>query len=217
MQYEYRFSGCYVSDIALNPDGTGAAVSGIWAKDGALVSLIYLLDFSREEPVAVLECSENLILDVFYSQDGAVFAVGDTGVSVIQSGDASKVDYTFDGYSLAGYSLYGNRAALALQAYDTGGTGKLVVLDNTGSVFAELSTGDNITGISLFGDTLAVLTDGQVKGYSVNALRNRDTTVSGTEAPFGTLDAGSDARAIALSDESTVYVLGISQIRSLHF
>lgn len=217
VQYEYRFSGCYVSDIALNPDGTGAAVSGIWAKDGALVSLIYLLDFSREEPVAVLECSENLILDVFYSQDGAVFAVGDTGVSVIQSGDASKVDYTFDGYSLAGYSLYGNRAALALQAYDTGGTGKLVVLDNTGSIFAELSTGDNITGISLFGDTLAVLTDGQVKGYSVNALRNRDTTVSGTEAPFGTLDAGSDARAIALSDESTVYVLGISQIRSLHF
>ena len=107
--------------------------------------------------MAVLECSENLILDVFYSQDGAVFAVGDTGVSVIQSGDASKVDYTFDGYSLAGYSLYGNRAALALQAYDTGGTGKLVVLDNTGSVFAELSTGDNITGISLFGDTLAVL------------------------------------------------------------
>ena len=34
---------------------------------------------------------------------------------------------------------------------------------------------------------------------------------------FSTAEAGSDARGIALADEATVYVLGVSQIRQARF
>jgi len=61
VQYKYDFSEYYVTDVSLNHDGTRAAVSAMTAKDGGLVSAVYIFDLSIPTPIAVLTYSEALI------------------------------------------------------------------------------------------------------------------------------------------------------------
>ena len=46
--YGYSFAEYYVSCVSVNSNGTRAALSGISAKDGGLISVIYILDFSQK-------------------------------------------------------------------------------------------------------------------------------------------------------------------------
>lgn len=214
-QYKYSFSGYYVTGIALNHDATGAAVTAISAENGGIISAVYLFDFTKETPTAVLTYPDTLITGVEYSDNGTVVAVGDNMASVIHSSTGAKVDYAYQNRQLSGYSIHGDYAALALEPYDSASTNQIVILDSAGNVFASLDTTEKAISISLLGDTVATLHQGKVMAYSVNAMRNQDTSAGTAVTAFSAQDAGSDAKALALCDESSAYVLGISEIRYL--
>ena len=135
--------------------------------------------------------------------------------SIINSSTGTKVDYPYSDRQLSGYSIDGDYVALALEPYDSASTNQIVILDQTGNVFASLDITEKATSISLLGDTVATLQRGTVIAYSVNAMRNQDTSSGTGVTAFSTQDAGTDAKAVALCDESSVYVLGISEIRYL--
>ena len=54
LQYNYKFADTYISAIALNRDGTRGAVASVTSKSGELLSRITVLDFSKEEPLYIL-------------------------------------------------------------------------------------------------------------------------------------------------------------------
>ena len=79
-----------------------------------------------------------------------------------------------------------------------------MVLDNNGESIFSVENPKNIMSVSLYGDTVAFLSSGTVYSYSINAQ-----TIIAQE------DAGTDAKVIALSDESSAYVLGVTEIRKI--
>ena len=206
VQYKYDFSEYYVTDISLNSDGTRAAVSGITAKDGGIVSAVYIFDFSNPEPIAILTYNEVLMEKVEYMDNGTVAAIGDTTTSMINGTTGEKVDYNYQSRQMTDYAIDRNRVALALTPYDNQSASKLVILDSSASEKCVIESQDKIDAVSLYGDTAVILTGTTIKGYSASSGNS-----------FSTAEAGSDARGIALADEATVYVLGVSQIRQARF
>lgn len=204
--YTYDFSEYYITHISLNRSGTRAAVAGVAAKNGAMVSVVYLFDFASPKPVSQLTYQDNLILSLDYGQNGAIVAVGDRLTSVI-SENGDKTDYSYGSQSYIGSAVDNGRTALLLSPYANADSASLVLLDGKGKQAASVPLGQNAGGISLYGDTVAVLLSDQ----TIHAY-----TASGG-AQKGVSSGGKDARALALRDESSVYVLGFSEIRLEHF
>jgi len=199
----YWFSEYFPTAVALSKDGTKAAVTAVSAKDGGLTSAVYLLDLNSEKTVAPFAVfSEDMMMDVSYCDDGSVVAIGDKLTTVIHSNQSTKTDYDYQGLQLSSYCVDDSRTALSLSPYKNTASGKLVVLDETGKTTVSINFQQKITSVSLYGDTVAVLANGKVQFYSAT-----------TGNPTGSCDAGGDATAIALQDESSVYILGVSEIR----
>ena len=206
VQYKYNFSEYYITDISLNGDGTRAAALGVTAKEGSLTSAVYIFDFSNPEPVAVLTYSEVLLERVEYMANGTVVAIGDTVTGMINGTTGEKVDYQYQSRQMADFAIDRNRVALALTPYDNRSASKLVILDSGATEICVIETQQKMDAVALYGDTAAILCGTEISGYSAS---------SGDL--FGTVQAGPDARSIGLSDEATIYILGISQIRQERF
>ena len=56
--------------------------------------------------------------------------------------------------------------------------------------------------VSIAGNTVAVLGGGVLSGYSIS-----------DGSPAGQAEAGSDGIAVAMRDETSAYILGVSEIR----
>lgn len=203
----YWFSNYYPTAIALSPDGTKAAVTGVSAKDGGLVSAVYLISLDSGKTVQPeTVCDGNLLSDVFWDTDRTVAAVGSTGAVFLDTFSGTKTDYGFAGSQLTAYCSDGGRLALGLMPYEGSQNQKLVVLDKSGNAVYTAKFSEKIRSVSLFGQTAAALSDGKV--YF--------STLSTASGSAHACDAGSDSCAVALKDESSAYVLGISEVRLLN-
>lgn len=203
--FHYWFADYYPTAVALNADGTRAAVTAISAQDGGLTSAIYLLDFSSKEPVQPFAAyTENMMLDVYWSSDGTVTAIGDKMTAIINTTTQTKVNYDYQGMQLTAYTVDSGNTALSLTPYDSASSSRLVVLDGGGKERANVSVPGAVRSVSIYGDTVTALADGKLYAYS-----------AADGAAVGTADAGSDAKAVAQSTESRAYVLGISELRSV--
>lgn len=201
-QYQYDFSEYYVTGVALNKDGTKAAVCAVSAKDGGISSAVYLFDFNNPKPTAMLTYSDNMMISIKYCDDGTIVAVGDKLTSVVKEGTGQKTDYSYQGQQLDAFGVDAGRTVLALLPYKHAAQCKMVVLNNTGNVTASVDIKEKIKSVAIFGDTAAALGDSKVYAFSA---------ASGSS--IGTGDAGGDAKAIAMHNESSVYILGVSEIR----
>jgi hypothetical protein len=201
--YHYWFSDYYPTAVALNHNATKAAVTAISAKDGALVSAVYLLDLSSSQTVEPFASyMENAMLDVSFSENGTVVAVGDKMTAVINTLTKTKTNFDYQGLQLSAYYTDAGRIVLSLSPYKNSGSSRLIVLDKTGKTVVSVNTTENIKSVSLFGETAAAL-----QGSTVNFYSLTDQSLQGS------CNAGADAKAITLQDESSVYILGISEVR----
>ncbi len=204
-QFEYKFSSCYPSAAALNSDATQALVGGLFARDGGLVSCLYLLDLNSSESVEpAAEYEENMLLDAFWYEDGTAAAVGDRLAALVDA-SGRVTEYQYDGRQLAAYAGAGGITALALLPYTDAASGELVLLD-AGGRKAAFSLPEAPDSVALFGNTAAVLAGGTVYAYSI-----------AEGVLLAQAEAGEDAAAIALRDETSAYVLGVSEIRLLEW
>ena len=78
-----------------------------------------------------------------------------------------------------------------------------MLLDSSGSEKRSIPLSGEPDAVSLSGNTVAVLVDGTVYAYSI-----ADGVL------FAQAEAGEDAVSIALANESSVYILGVSEIRT---
>ncbi|MDD5952686.1 MAG: DUF5711 family protein [Oscillospiraceae bacterium] len=215
VQYKYSFSNCYVSDISLSADGSRAAVIGVTANEGALVSEVYLFDFRSETPLTISECPDTLLMAVEYC-DGRALAVGDDRVvSVNESGE--KTEYVYEDKKLSGYDFSGGQILVGLSPYDSATASKLTLINSKAEEVASQPVTGTVLDVSLYGDTMAVLTDEAMSSYSVNAVRNFHGQEGESQSAFHVEEVSNDIKAIALADESSAYLLGISEIQYVDY
>lgn len=207
--YEYWFSDHYPTSVALNGDGTKAAVTTVSARDGLLVSQLYTIDFSvkyEEGAQPNGEYMDNLFVDVFYGSDGTISAVGDRMTVLFHVGSSKTQEYHYGGMQLLAYDALAGRTALSLAPYENSEGSRFVVLNAQGQESIRRELPAQAKSLSLFGDTAAALAGGQATAYSVSAA-----------AEISARDVGQDAAGIALCDESSAYILGISELRMVSF
>ncbi len=204
--YRYYFSEYYVTDLALNHDGTRAAAIGIAASGGAMQSAVYLFDFQAEQPHAQTEpdfvFEGATLYSVHFLVNGRLLVVGDQCASVINPATGEKTDFHYGGRTLVTYGFNAeDGAVLALSASGDGHSCQIVLLDNAGQT-SEFATDVSAESVSRSNNMIAVLSNGVIYGYSTAG------------APQGEWQVGADAKKILLSSPQFAYVLGISELRS---
>ena len=205
-RYRYYFSDYYITNVALNQEGSSVAAIGVTAYEGALRSALYVFDDfenseAKEGPDYIFE--DNLILAVQYLENGNIAVVGDREAYFINPAAGQQVTYSYQQRSLANFDLSDEQMLLALSASNDGRSCDIVLLDETGQVSSEFSTGHKVLSASCYGDRIALLDAGTIYGYS------------STGEETGSWDAGGDAQKILLYSYDSAYVLGISQIREV--
>ncbi len=130
-------------------------------------------------------------------------AVGDTGVFFLNPYSGAKHEYSYSGAKLTAFCADDGRVAVGLMPYENSENQKFLVLNSSGEPVLSRQITGKIRSVSVLGQTAAVLAGGKVTFFSLAAAG--DTVNS--------RNAGNDAYSVALLDESSAYVLGISEVR----
>ncbi len=203
LQFHYLFARDYITAVALNYDGTHGAVCTVGSEKGEMVSRIVVFDFNQAEPVANFETRNNLLLDADWTEGGDLYAVGDSSLLLADSSDYAFTEYSYDGRQLTACLLDQGRAFLSISAYEHAGPSTLLVFHGKDEP-VKVESDRRITALSASGGTVGALVESDAVFYDYS-----------TGAEQGRVDAGSDAKSLALGSESMAYVLGVSEIRTV--
>ncbi len=200
LQYSYKFADTYISAIALNRDGTRGAVASVTSKSGELLSRITVLDFSKEEPLAVYECSGNLVLSLMWSATNRVIAVGDTQ-TLVSNAQFEFDAFDYEGRTVTAVGLAGSRAAVSVSNYAYGGNSTLLIFENNAKP-TEVELPGRAEWISCLGTKAAVMLP--------ESAVSVDLSLGKLEA---NCDITADTKCVAVADEGSLYLLGVREIR----
>ncbi len=202
LQYRYLFSKGYLTAVALDPTGTRGLACTVYAREGQLISQITVLDFSSEEPLAQVEVSGTLLADASWGDGGMLYALGDDALYAAKDSQPDTfTPFSYGGRYLTAYDFGEGRAVLSVSPYEHGGSSTLMAFHGPEAP-VQMDFSGRITDLSLCGSVVGALADGQAVfcDYAV-----------GTQ--LGSVSAGPDAKSLALSNERSAYVLGVSEIR----
>ncbi len=208
IRYSYSFSECYITSMALRPDGDGAVVCGITADKGSSVNIIYLVDFSKEEPVAKHTVSGDLLFDCDFLSKNSACVIGSDASYIINGGKFSNLTKkSYSQMTLTAYDINTDVGVLALSLSRSGDGRNCSVeyVNSSGKTEKTIETDLALMSVSTFKDRLAVCDNKGVYLYRYNG-----DLVSKT-------DVNSDCKQIRLASANYVYVLGLSSIVGLSF
>lgn len=201
-KYSYYLADKYITSVSISPSGTMAVISTLSSDKGELTSSLLILDFNSSSgtPLNSYTSKDNMVMDVLWTDDQKILAIGDRAALLCDTASYVYTEYSYEGKQLTAYELGGDKAVLSISGYEHAGACTVMVLGGESPL--QLETEERVSSISSFGGTTAVLTGSTIQFY--------DST---TGQQMGSADAGKDVKAIALANESTAYLLGISQIR----
>lgn len=201
--YKYSFSEYYINSIALNSDGSGGIACGITSDNGAVKTGVYVLDFTKEEPVSQYSISSDTIVDCDYLNDNRAVLVGQSSSYVIKRGEENYVTIKYDSKTLANYCFNPdtNSFALALSKSGDGRNCAIDIYNDNGERTSSVDTDYGAESISLYKGTVAVL-DGNT-AYGFNS----------TGDLLYSFDTGTGSKRLILTSDNTAYVLSVNQVR----
>ena len=200
-KYGYSFANYYVSKLSLKQDGTRAAACGVSAKNGEMISAVYILDFEQSEYFQKHEIEDAFLYDVKYLDNGNVVAVGDRSAYYIDVADNSMKEIEYGGKGLTAYCFHAKSGLeLSLSANPDGRDCEVLYLDPEGSARVIAETGEKILSIDRKSDLTAVLTVSGIIVYDSLGVK------------LQTIPVQADGKKICLQDDHTLYLLGKSQI-----
>lgn len=202
-KYAYYFSECYTTDVSLNKDATKAVVCGLNASEGSIVSKIYVLDFTKKEPVAKMDFKGNTIYDVAFLENGNIAAVGSQSTMIITSDYQQKYEFTYNGYNLVSKGIDKAGIYLSLSPFTDGKSCEIWHITQTG-LTTVTKTGLSTVSMDYNEGIVAVLSDNKITTFN-----------TATQKTIAEYDAGIDAKSICFADKNTIYVVGTSEIREV--
>ncbi|MDD6989331.1 DUF5711 family protein [Ruminococcus sp.] len=201
--YKYSFSEYYINSISLNSDGSGCVACGITSDNGAVKTGVYVLDFTKEEPVSHYSINGDTIVDSDYLNDNRIVLVGQSSSYVIKRGEENYVTVEYDSKTLANYCFNPdtNSFALALSKSGDGRSCAIEIYNDNGEKTSSIDTDYGAESISLYKGTVAIL-DGNT-AYGFNS--------EGTQ--LYSCDTGTGSKRLILTSDNTAYVLSVNQVR----
>ncbi|MGN1111636.1 MAG: DUF5711 family protein, partial [Acutalibacteraceae bacterium] len=156
--FAYYFSDYYATSMTLNQSGTLAAVSAVSSDNGDFKSVIYILDFNNEEPVATIDVGSSLIYSCKFLDNGSIAVIGDNQALMIKSNYSDVDKYSYDGLTLTSFSVDSSLGGvISLSPSSDGGNCHLVYLNKNGSLSKIADTKYRIFSIDLYGSKIAAL------------------------------------------------------------
>lgn len=203
-KFKYSFADYYMNTVSVNKDGTRAILSGVSARNGGLISVIYILDFSQDNFLQRYEMDDTFIYDVKFLDNGNAYAIGTDRLVYIDIKEGSKNDISYGNRYLSAYAFHRSQGvSLVLSANPDGRACDLLSFNASGEKDCDIATGEKVTSLGMRDNDRAILSDGKITVY------DRDGTVKGT------IKTDSDARKLVYCDKNTFYVLGKSRISRL--
>ena len=202
-KYAYYFSQCYATDISLDKNVKHAVVCGLDASQGSIVSRIYILDLTKEEPIEKIDFKDSTIYSVNFLDNGNISAIGNKSAMIITSDYKSKYDFTYNGYNLVGIKVQNNGVFLSLSPFTDGKSCEIWHITQN--------------GISTVTKTDLATTSMDILGKNVAILSNNTITIfdTATQTALKSYDAGIDAKCIKYADPNTIYIVGTTEIRKV--
>lgn len=203
--FAYYFSEYYVHSVALNDAGSGLMACGVTADNGSLQGLAYLLDFTKEKPVATYNLGENAVFDSECLSAKTYSVIGTSSAFVVNTDNNNVRQIDYGNMELTAYDMDSDTNTLAL-SLSRSGDGRLCsiqYIDNSGKVKKAIDTDMTVKSVSIFKDRIAVLDSSKCVLYNKDGKK------------LGSAGAGSSAKAVRLEDSSHAYVLGINEIRKI--
>ena len=178
--YRVRMATGYVLSAVVSPDNRSVAILNL-TDDGSRITFYNL---SSENVDRVFNLPGCLILDIRYLADGDVLAISTDSLFIVDSNGKDTELYGFDSKRLGSYTLDGSIIALHLLEYSVGHNGKLLTLDEKGTLLGEIETEREIISMSSYDGYLTILrTDGLIVfNNALEALPISEKSVSASGA-----------------------------------
>ncbi len=157
--YTYSFADYHITSMALNSQGSGAVVCGVSADNGLQTSIIYVLDFGSETPVAKHIVAEDLIYDCDYLSKDSVCAIGEEGAYICCGSAYSYIEkISYNEMSLVAYDFNSDIGvvAFALSRSGDGSNCDILYVNAGGEIENTINTDHSILSISTYKNRIAV-------------------------------------------------------------
>ena len=203
--YAYSFADFYITGVSIDSKGKTAVLSGMSAHDGSQLSCVYLLDFTKEEPLFFEEVQENVLYYVEHLDNTHVCIIGENASYTLSTRMKSLKTFSYDGKTLTTFDVNMDTDTFALSLSRSGDGRKCdIYLFNTKGVLKNtVSTELMITSLSTYKNRIAAL------GTDTVYLYTKEGTLLSEKV------AGLDPHAVVLYSTTDAYILGVSEIRRL--
>lgn len=206
IKYTYSFADYYAYAVSLNDDGTKAAVAGLNAENGSIVSALYILDFNQKKYETMYTFEDDYIYGVCFFDNGNVIAIGDTNTYFINMESKSKTVIEYNSSTLTTFEVSKeNGILLSLSQTPDGKECSLMHISKDGEITYKFSIGEKTEALSLLGNQAVVVMQGRAYLFDENGT------------PVSSAECGRDTKQICMVNSTTAYVLGNSKISMLTF
>ncbi len=179
--YKWHSSSSFLSPCAVSDDASAAAAVSIGQSEHTYESVLLLFDTSSQDAPKSLSIGNLLVYDLDFLPDGAVCAVGETGVVLAKEDGTLIGSYDYADRYLKDYALGGNGfLALSLNMYQAGSRYSIVTVDTETLEAEELFIGAEVLSISASGKYLAVLTVDGLRIYTQDLELYAESLESGS-------------------------------------
>ncbi len=154
--------GSATVDMALSENGKKIALLGLGADGG----LLDVYEIGAREPTATVALSVGLPQTVLFLTSKNVAVIGAAGAAVIQTDGKTLENVSFAGKSPALVAKGNYGFAVALCDRNAPATAEVLWLDKRGGQLCAFPFDGNVSGLSLSGKTMFVLSGGVIRSFS---------------------------------------------------
>ena len=203
--FKYSFSEYYINSVAIDKNGNGCVACGISNNDGQIKTGVYVLEFSKEKPVAKYEIDGDFILESKYISSSRAALVGSNASYVVKVAEGKLKTVDYGGKPIKNYCFdpKSGTFSLALSKSGDGRSCALITYNDSGEKDFEIDSSYGAESFSSIGGTVAVLDGNMIYSYDKNGSLRYSCY------------AGTGAKRMILSSDTEAFVLSVNQIRKI--
>ncbi len=203
--FAYSFADYYITSVSINESGKTCALSGISGHDGNEMSAIYVLDFTKDEPVLFEEFENNIIYYIKYLNKNHLCAIGKTATYTVNTRSKAVTVSEYDGKTLTAFTVNSdtNTFAISLSRSADGRMCDILNFSQNGTLKSTVNTELKVKSLSTYKNRIAVLSDNTAYLFSKDGVMLSDK------------EAGLDPHSIVLYSKNDAYVLSVGEITQL--
>lgn len=166
--YKWSSSEYYIMSAVLSPDSQRMA-SICFRQDGVnLVSKVFFFNLKKDKPIAEIDLTGQLALDVKFLDEETVSVICDNGAYIISQDGRIKLAKPYAASELIAYDMTGDKLVLATKSYSKEARMDVVLIDGNGKVSQPIQLRSELRSVSYLNGVLGILTSEKILMYDDN-------------------------------------------------